>query len=535
VISLKEMLNNLFEKVFQNKNFCYLSLIIFFALLSFFYSNIIDQRAITDSLIISDKIYYEDKFNPFYLSQKNGYSALIFSLKFLIEFGISTKFLNFAILFFSLLFNAFGIYLISKSICKNNFFSLITSVIILTFQINFGDLDYPTMVISEHTNSMLSSAIVVFIFGLISNQKISTALIISIFLISFHVLIGLWLTSILIFSIIFFQNEKIYSFFNSKKDIIFLTIALIFLFLSFFYFQQSKILNPYTYDQKSFDVYMEMWELHRSNFFKINYNYIILTFFLVIILYFMRNEKKLVFFINTLFLSIFLSFIIYITYKLTIYEFLPNFLTDIFLKVIPSRFFLLHSVIGPAVILSAFFYVINKFLHNNNIILLILLLIVSHPVLFYEKYLNKVTSFHSSWNNPEPDNNFWNNIKNDNLKGKLILTSVNSCKKTILIARKPILICVESLDMIPYQPKLVAPIKEIIEEVYDINFDNPVEKNHGGLWYDVSYKEQFENRNVNEWHLLSKKYNLGALVLPKNWNINLDKTFVGAKYAYYKF
>ena len=42
----------------------------------------------------------------------------------------------------------------------------ILALIILTFQINFGDLDYPTMVISEHTNSMLSSAIVVFIFGL---------------------------------------------------------------------------------------------------------------------------------------------------------------------------------------------------------------------------------------------------------------------------------------------------------------------------------------------------------------------------------
>ncbi len=107
-------------------------------------------------------------------------------------------------------------------------------------------------------------------------------------------------------------------------------MVLVILFLSIFYFQQNKILNPYIYDQKLYQTYMELWELHRSNFFKINYNYIVLTLLLLISLYFTRKEEKLKFFVNTLFFNIFLSFAIYIIYKLTIHQYFPSFLEDIF-------------------------------------------------------------------------------------------------------------------------------------------------------------------------------------------------------------
>ena len=63
---------------------------------------------------------------------------------------------------------------------------------------------------------------------------------------------------------------------------------------------------------------------------------------------------------------------------------------------------------------------------------------------------------------------------------------------------------------------------------------NPPEKNHGGLWYDRSYKKNFEDRSKQKWKNIAKKYNLNGLILPSSWKLNLDKTLVGKNYTYYR-
>ena len=79
------------------------------------------------------------------------------------------------------------------------------------------------------------------------------------------------------------------------------------------------------------------------------------------------------------------------------------------------------------------------------------------------------------------------------------------------------------------------PIHQIIEEVFEIRFDNPPEKNHGGLWYENSYKKIFEDRPRENWLKISTKFNLNGLILPSSWQLDLDKTLIGKNYTYYRF
>ena len=84
-------------------------------------------------------------------------------------------------------------------------------------------------------------------------------------------------------------------------------------------------------------------------------------------------------------------------------------------------------------------------------------------------------------------------------------------------------------------PKLVLPIKEILEDIYEENFMYPKEKNRGGIKYDKTYRKVFETRSKEQWQKISNKFNLAALIVPKDWNINLDKNIEGSNYIFYKF
>lgn len=149
------------------------------------------------------------------------------------------------------------------------------------------------------------------------------------------------------------------------------------------------------------------------------------------------------------------------------------------------------------------------------------------PILInlYQKIVSKNDRF---------DEKFWVSLNSQKFKKGYLLTSVNICSKTIKETNQPLLICIENIDYLNYIPKLINPVSEIIEQVYEINFSKPPEKNHGGLWYDRSYKKNFEDRSKQKWKNIAKKYNLNGLILPSSWKLNLDKTLVGQNYTYYR-
>ena len=226
--------------------------------------------------------------------------------------------------------------------------------------INFGNLDYPVLLISEHTNGMSGQACAILVFGLIADKKISFAILLSIITLGIHIIIGAWLISILFLSIYTFKQRDFKINFFIKKKIYYLITIFAILILSFSHFQFNKIDVPYVYDYSLYSTYLEVWDHHRSKIFGINYNYIFLTVLMLsALLYFLRDNKSKKnnnFFIRIIILQVLISFIIYFLFKI-----FPNLFQGIFLKIIPSRFFLIHSVFGVAIILSIlYFYLIWK-------------------------------------------------------------------------------------------------------------------------------------------------------------------------------
>tara|TARA_B110000438_G_C15200133_1_gene388358 strand:+ start:127 stop:366 length:240 start_codon:yes stop_codon:yes gene_type:complete len=74
----------------------------------------------------------------------------------------------------------------------------------------------------------------------------------------------------------------------------------------------------------------------------------------------------------------------------------------------------------------------------------------------------------------------------------------------------------------------------IIEEIYGIPFANPPKeiKNNPFLT-DENIKNNFEIYSNNNWEMLSKKFNFHAIIIPKDWNINIDPKVIGKRFTLY--
>ena len=265
----------------KNKNFItYFLIVIFSIFLSIAYS--IEQRSLDSGLIISNIVLYPENYNIMKIWANNAWTFLFQFSAILLKLDLSIINASRIILFFSTFFYSFGIYLVSRSITSSSNLSLLICFTIMIFQKNFGSIDYPTLMFSEHTNGMMSLAIVTFIYGLISNKNFFTASLFSIFLISIHTVIGLWISLILICSILifkyFFKYEIDYKIFLKG-----MLVGSIIILLSFIFYYNNLIDFNDTFDQDIYLTYMENWEAHRTNYgnlSKFNYLYCFLSLIL---------------------------------------------------------------------------------------------------------------------------------------------------------------------------------------------------------------------------------------------------------------
>ncbi len=526
-------------KEFSNKcEILIFFLAIFSLVIAIFYSDI-DQRAVNASLYLSKHIVNSNDLSLLSLVYSNSYTSIYQILTILLKLGFSPENLNFFILFLSSIINSLGIFLISRSLTENNFISFLIAIFLILTKLNLGNLDYPVLILSEHTNGMLGSAFPILILGLIGNKNFRLALIFCIINVSFHVVIGGWFTLITLISIYFHNKELIISLKKNKNNIIIFSLLLLLFFLSILHFLFEKIYIPFDYDHELFQSYMLYWELHRSNTIPINFKYIFLSGLLLIIsIFYMRNieDKKnnsnKILMLKILIIHIIFSFLIYISYK-----YFPNIFHEKIVTLMPSRLFLIHSFLGISIIISIIFYFLFNFFKKKKFLyFLLLFLILIHPTIYFQKYLKKVNTLYSSFiikNNY--DVHFWKSIESEKFNGGYFLSTPSACSKIIQKSKKPLLICIESIDYLPYLPNLVLPVSKIIEEIYEVSFQKPPEKNHGGLWYDSSYKNIFEKRTKDKWIKIAEKFNLNGLILPVTWELNLDKTLIGKNYTYYRF
>tara|TARA_B110000037_G_scaffold36196_1_gene44101 strand:+ start:742 stop:2484 length:1743 start_codon:yes stop_codon:yes gene_type:complete len=519
------------------------------------------------------------------------FSFLIYVGTYLLKFGLSIKVISQILLFFAILSFFTGIYLIVNSIIKhiNNYNKklisfIFTFVTIFIIKLNFGSVDYPVMIFSEHTFGVYSLALPTLIFGLLANGNIFFAFFSAFLLLSIHGVIGAWILGILIL------NSLIYIFYYKKyhfiKDailggtlgLILFTLLLVFHIHSKGQFDVFGIVGYNLTDLNNWDLF---WEPHRTNK-EIDYFYlsksILLMFILIIFVKFNKKylDKNTSFALSSIILSIFLGSILYIFYKIFL-EFLPPYIK----APIPTRVFNTHSFVAWPIIFSISIIAIKELSNRikikfNRALFIFFISIFIILITYNQKYLtnyifahyNKDIGFKSVldnnpfrtrfanflWDSPfkknffneekineinlkrYPNINFWKKINKFKTNGYWLASSPHHLK-LLRYGRKPILINSNSFDFVYYNSNSLDFVKDIIENIYNLPFDKPPVpplKTYYGRVPNNLVKIEFENKNYMNWLKISNKYNLNYIIVPSNWEINLPIELSNGNLTLYK-
>ncbi len=518
-------------KYTNNVNSIIISSILVFSSILISYTYYFDHLALVNSSVLFNDEIYKDKTSLFYLIQSNSPSFLFVITNFLTKVGFSTNLINISLTSIATLLNLSGVYLICKSITSSVFLSILISITTIFLSKNLGNIDYPTLMFSWHTAGLFAYSLSTFILGLLTLRNLLFAFLLCLLLLSIHLTVGLWMLGIVTLSAFLFVKKK-----NIKKISFIIFIFIIVVLFYFYWFSIYAADLPFEFNQNDYDNYFYNLEAHRTNYGDLGNLYfdyvlkslVLLTLiFIYLIFNFAKNEDENNFFLKTLAISIIFSGIIYFTYKI-----FPQIFPDVVTRTIPQRFFLIHTVVGYPMMLSIFYKFFRIFFKNKNLPFgFIVLVIILHLAQQHEVIEKRFANIKDIKEDKVAEDFFWKKVKDLELNG-YVLTSNNLCNKTIIYGNLPILFCFDALDIIPLIPKLATPIKGMTDMVLGISYVNLKYKNLGGI-SEIEVKEIYENKSYIEWYTLKNNFDLNTIIVPKDWNLNLN-LIINDKYKLYK-
>ena len=511
------------NKNFSNKfyNFTLILLSIFFAFI--FYN---DQVAVRGGLIISNEIIFQDKSSPLQYYFLNSWTLLTQFSAILLKLGLSVKLASLVLVFFLTLILFFSCFLILVHFTENRTLSLILTIFLILFQKNLGDTDYPSLIFTIHTFGAYAQALTGLIIASLLYKNFNTSIFLTLILITIHPIVGLWLMFIILISIYYCRES--YNLKTFIKGIVFGTIIILLSLIFYFYLSIDKI----SYDHDLFNIYMEKWDGHRAITSKLHYEYIVKTllFFLILNIFCPKNEKYKLFkiFLNLLIISSLLLYILFKFLNINEIEFLS--------PIIPGRFMITYTFIAWPLVLSLIYFKLRDRKYTKNIFYLLIIIyslmhykdLINVKNKFNEKYFIKNNNVLSMWNEQNDVFKKLNKIENT---GNIIATE-NSAFNILYLSKKPLLL-MRSFDYLPYHPYLINSIEKILTQVYGYDFNNPP-KMHYPYLDDNFIKEIFEKRTVNEWLEIKNKFNSNFLIVPKNWDLNLNLFYSDKNFSLYK-
>ena len=164
------------------------------------YTYYFDHTALAISLVQNETNVYADKANLFYLINKISPSILFDLINVLYKIGIKEEQINILLTTLTTFLSLSGIYLVSKHITSSIFFSLLISSACILLRKNFGDIDYPTLMFSEHTMGQIGQSLCTFIIGLLTLKNLLYAYLFCLVLLSIHSVLGIWMIGIITFT-----------------------------------------------------------------------------------------------------------------------------------------------------------------------------------------------------------------------------------------------------------------------------------------------------------------------------------------------
>ena len=74
--------------------------------------------------------------------------------------------------------------------------------------------------------------------------------------------------------------------------------------------------------------------------------------------------------------------------------------------------------------------------------------------------------------------------------------------------------------------------KDILENIYGISFEEPPTKFLGAI-IDTWFRDIFEKRSIDDWKKISKKYNISGVIVPSDWNLQIEDKIISQKFIAY--
>ena len=251
--------------VFKKKKFNLTIIFILTFFVGYFFSqvHIFEQRAIDAGLVLANLVNYPDQTSPMKEYFLKSWTLLHQISEFFLSVNFSFLSISKLIIFTAAILYFSGIALAINSATKSIFLSILIALIILVFQKNLGDTDYPSLFFSEHTYGMISLAMVTCIFGLLLSGNLFLSGLFSSLMISIHPIVGIWISAIIIISLIineYYLKIKL----DKKKFIKGFAFGFIFTSISLIYYLVvTSNFNSY-FDLESYNNYMKYWEGHRN-------------------------------------------------------------------------------------------------------------------------------------------------------------------------------------------------------------------------------------------------------------------------------
>ena len=494
--------------IYNQKNFFFLTILSILFTVLFFN----DQVAVRGGLVISGEVIYQDNLSPLKYYFFNSWTLLTQFSALLFKIGLDTQSISFCLIFLLNLILFFSCFIIFEKFIKNTTLSIFLSCLLIFFQKNLGDTDYPSLIFTIHTFGAFAQALTGLIVAslLLNNLKLSFLL--GFILFCIHPIVGLWVMLILVF-FVFFQ-KKIKNLNHFFKILLPGLLLAMISFSIFYYLSLEKL----PYDQNLFNIYIDKWDGHRAITDEFHYEYLFKSLILLTIIFYLcpkNNENKL--FLSVLGSIIISSIIIYLLFKIF---HLNNY--QILAPIIPGRFMITYTFIAWPVALSLIYY---RFRKKKYIDYFFFSLIILYSSMHYKTFINVKDRIVSK------DNNLvFLKLKSLENTGNVI-TSADLSFNVLYISKKPILMS-KSLDYLPYHPYLVNKIRDIMTEVYGYDFENPPINNYP-YFSDEFIKSKFEKRPSSDWIKIKNKFKSNFVLTPSSWKLDLKLIYSDKKYNLY--
>jgi len=537
-----------------SKNFHLLPII----LICFYYSvdKYVMQSAVDGGLVLSGLVHFPENFINVKSAINNSYTHLFYFTAILLKLNFSVDFISIILTFIIISFYSLGIFFLTLGITKSKNLALLLSLSTIILRKHFGNVDYGVFFFAEHSFGAFSLSAFTLIIGLLANKNFKTAGLISAILISSHSVVGIW-TLLLFISIylidnFFFKNINNNCKLALKKVLLGSLVWLIPIILGAIFYI-NNIVDKNSYDVNDFNIYKNVWDAHR-NIFTINYNYIFKTLFLLFLfIFYVYKYKKSENLIFSLFLIITCvgSLVLYLSFKIIPNSYIPQFL----INPMPTRVFILHSVVGYPLIISIIFYIIKKlnikfnlnfknykkFLIFTPIVLILLILLNPNNISNKAEkfYINKIEKRFLKFSSilfdkkSSDEDLFWKKVRSINSDGYYI-TTFNSAGPTLRYGRKPYIINTSYIDNVAYFPYLASETRIIIEDIYGVSFQQPPIKFLAAI-IDTWFRDNFEQRSNEDWKEISDKYNISGVIVPSDWELMINNKIVSQKFTAYLF